>query len=150
MAVKHTNIPASYLILRQENQILLLRRLNTGYHDGDYSLVAWHVDPGETFTQTIIREAREEAWITLTHEDLNVVHVMHRHSWQGENSERVDVFIEAKKRQGEITNIEPHKCDDLSWFDMDHLPTNIIPCIRHALESIQQWVFYSEFGWENT
>lgn len=30
-------IPAVYLLLRQDNEVLLLRRANTGYQDGKYS-----------------------------------------------------------------------------------------------------------------
>lgn len=80
----HTNIPASYLILIKDNKILLLRRANTGFKDGFYSMVAGHVDPGETFTDCIIREAQEEAGITLTIQDISVMHMMHRKSSQYE------------------------------------------------------------------
>jgi hypothetical protein len=37
---RHTNIPASYLILMKDNNVLLLRRFNTGYEDGNYSMIA--------------------------------------------------------------------------------------------------------------
>lgn len=37
-------ICAVYLLLIKENQILLLKRANTGYEDGKYSLVAGHMD----------------------------------------------------------------------------------------------------------
>ncbi|MFH1669466.1 MAG: NUDIX domain-containing protein [Candidatus Woesearchaeota archaeon] len=62
---RHQNVPASYLTLFKDDKVLLLRRFNTGYEDGNYSMVAGHVDPGETFTQCIIREAKEEAGIEL-------------------------------------------------------------------------------------
>jgi 8-oxo-dGTP pyrophosphatase MutT (NUDIX family) len=132
----------------REDKILLLRRYNTGYEDGKYSLVAGHVDSGETFTECIVREAKEEAGITLDPKDLNVAHVMHRNSNTPENSERVDVFFVAEKWGSEITNKEPYKCDDLSWFDRDTLPENTIPHIRRAVENIRNKVFYSEYGWE--
>ena len=122
--------------------------MNTGYEDGNYSVIAGHVEPGESFTQCIIREAHEEAGITLAPEDLEVVHVMHRDSKQSSVNQRVDVFYTAKKWEGEITNMEPEKCDDLSWFDLNQLPSNIIPYIRKVIENIQASVFYSEDGWE--
>ncbi len=122
MKKRHQNTSASYLALFKDNKILLLRRFNTGYEDGNYSMVAGHVDSGETFTQCIIREAKEEAGITLRPEDLRVAHVMHRNSEEDEYSERVDVFFVAERWGGEITNKEPHKCDDLSWFDLDNIP----------------------------
>jgi len=78
MKERFTLVPASYLILIRESKILLLRRFNTGYEDGKYSMVAGHLDGNETVIQTIIREAREEAGVELQAQDLEVVHVMHR------------------------------------------------------------------------
>ena len=68
-------IPAVYLLLRQDDKILLLRRANTGYQDGNYSLIAGHLDGDELATEGIIREAKEEAGITISKADLNFVHV---------------------------------------------------------------------------
>lgn len=142
------NIPASYLTLIKDNKILLLRRFNTGYQDGQYSMVAGHVELGETFTQCVIREAKEEAGVLVKQEDLKVAHVMHRSSDYCQNDERVDVFFVADKWDGKIKNMEPHKCDDLSWFDLGDLPKNIIPYIRQAIEGIINTTYYSEHGWK--
>jgi 8-oxo-dGTP pyrophosphatase MutT (NUDIX family) len=148
MTKRHQNISASYLTLFKDNKVLLLRRFNTGYEDGNYSMVAGHVDSGETFTQCVIREAEEEAGILLKPEDLKVVHVMHRNSGTEENNERVDVFFIAEKWDGEIVNKEPHRCDDLSWFDLDALPSNIIPYVNQAIKGIKNKNYYSEHGWQ--
>jgi len=145
---RHQNVPASYLTLFKDHKVLLLRRFNTGYEDGNYSMIAGHVDPGETFTQCIIREAKEEAGIDLKSENLKVVHVMHRNSQSDEYNERIDVFFIAEEWNGEIVNKEPHKCDDLSWFDLDNIPENTIPYIKQTLNKIKNKEFYSEFGWE--
>lgn len=144
---RHQAIPASYLTLMKDNKVLLLRRFNTGYEDGKYSMVAGHVDNGETFTQCIIREAQEEAGIILKPEDVEVVHVMQRNSQTTKNNDRVDVFFIARQWQGEVQNKEPHKCDDLSWFDLDHLPDNVILYIKQALEGMKNGIWYSEHGW---
>lgn len=147
MKQRHKNIPASYLTLFKENKVLLLRRYNTGYEDGKYSMIAGHVDPGETFTQAVIREAKEEVGIDLFPENLKVVHVMHRDSGWEQDNERIDVFFVATHWEGEICNKEPHKCDDLSWFDLNSIPENVIPYIRQAIDSIKNKIIYSEHGW---
>lgn len=144
---RHSNIPASYLTLFENNKILLLRRFNTGYEDGKYSMIAGHVGQGETFTQCIIREAKEEAGVEIKPKDLKVVHVMHRNS--GVNNERVDIFFVADKWSGKIENKEPHKCDDLSWFDLDNIPDNAIPYIKQAIDGIINKIYYSEHGWSS-
>jgi 8-oxo-dGTP diphosphatase len=142
-------VPASYLVLRRDGKILLLRRFNTGYEDGKYSMVAGHVDVGETFIGAILRESKEEAGIDIDPKNLNVAHVMHRDSGEPDGlNERVDVFLEANTWDGEIENKEPHKCDDLSWFDMENLPENVIPYVRKAVECIRDGIFYSEYGWK--
>jgi len=51
---------AVHLFFLRETQILLLRRFNTGYEDGNYSVVAGHVEAGETITQAAVREGNEE------------------------------------------------------------------------------------------
>lgn len=145
---RHKIIPSSYLVLIKDNKILLGRRVNTGYEDGNYGLPAGHVEEGETFTRGAIRESKEEIGITLNPKDLKVVHIMHRDSGLVENNERIDVFFTADNFEGEAKNMEPEKCDDLSWFDMRHLPDNIIPYIKEAIGQIKNKNHYSEYGWQ--
>ncbi len=135
--------PASYLVLVENNKILLQRRFNTGYEDGKYSLVAGHVDEGETFTEAIIREVKEEAGITLQANDLSVVHVMNRNI---KDNGRIDIFFLAKKWTGNLENKESNKCDDLSWFDLDDIPDNTIPYIKKVINCIKDKIVYSEFN----
>lgn len=140
-------VPASYLVLFQGSKVLLLRRYNTGYEDGNYSVAAGHLESGETFTQCLIREVEEEIGIALSPEEVEMVHAMHRNSGTVNNGNRMDMFFVARKWKGDIENKEPDKCDDVSWFDLDDLPENIIPYIRHALKCIRQGECYSEYGW---
>lgn len=149
---RHSIVPAAYLILEREGKYLLARRCGTGYRDGQYSLVAGHVEPGESFTQAIIREAQEEIGITLSEKDLSVVHVMQRKEIDPEfmtefGNERMDVFLRARTWSGELVNREPHKCDELAWFSYDELPQTIVPYVRLMFEHIRKGIFYSECGW---
>jgi 8-oxo-dGTP diphosphatase len=148
---RHREVPASYLILIKEGKILLQRRFNTGYMDGSYSLPAGHLDKGETFTQCIVRETKEEIGIDIKPEDTKVAHLMHRFSgaeW-GDEGYRIDVFFTSDKWSGEPKIMEPDKSDDLFWFDLDKLPDNMIPYVKQAIDCIKNKTFYSELGWEN-
>ena len=139
-------IPTSHLILIKDDKILLLRRFNTGYEDGNYGLIAGHLDGNETFIQAIIREAKEEGGINIKPEDLEVIHVMHK---KEPNEERIDFFIIAKRWENKPKIMEPHKCDDLSWFELNNLPENTIPYIKQAIDNIKDKIFYSELGFLN-
>jgi ADP-ribose pyrophosphatase YjhB (NUDIX family) len=137
-------IPTAHLVLIENDKILLLRRLNTGYEDGNYSVVAGHLDGEETFIQAMVREAKEEAGIEIKPEDLEVIHVMHR---KCPNEERIDFFIKAHKWSGEPIIMESDKCDDLDWFKLGNLPDNLIPYIKQAIDCINKKLSYSEEGW---
>ena len=47
--------------------------------------------------------------------------------------EYVSFFLHTSQWSGKVVNAEPHKCDDLSWFEIDNLPVNTIPYIRRAI-----------------
>lgn len=140
----YTKFPvAVHIFLLRENSVLLLRRANTGYEDGNYSVVAGHLDSGESVTQAAVREAKEEVGVDLRPADLRAVGVMHRVS----NEERIDFFLSAIKWAGTVSNREPDKCSELRWCALDALPENTIPYIRAALENFRRGVWFAEFGW---
>lgn len=137
-------IPTVYLVLIKNNKVLLSRRYNTGFHDGEYSLPAGHLDGNETLIQAMIRETKEEIGIDLNSEDLKLVHVMHR---KEPNEERVNFFFTAEKWKGEPKIMEPNKCNDLRWFEVGNLPDNIIHYVKQAINCVLTNKLYSEFGW---
>jgi len=143
---KHITMPvAVHLLLKKGNEVLLLRRFNTGYEDGNFSVVAGHVDGGETVQAAMIREAAEEAGVQIDAEDIHIVLVMHRRIAQ-ENAERIDYFLCCEKWQGEPVNREPHKCDLLEWHDMSNLPQNTIAYVRSGIESYLKNKQFISFG----
>lgn len=137
-------IAAAYLVLRQGDSVLLSRRYNTGFHDGEYSLPAGHLDGNETLGQAAVREAHEELGIDLIAQNLTLIHVLHRKETDGE---RMNFFFAADVWRGEPKIREPNKCDELRWFVLSDLPANIIPYVQHALQNIHRGNSYSEYGW---
>ena len=132
-----------HLFLVKHGRVLLLRRFNTGYRDGSYSVVAGHRDGGETVVVATIREAREEVGIAVEPHDLRVVGIMHRQ----EGDERIDFFLTIDTWSGEIVNAEPEKCDEIAWFPLDGLPDNVVPYVARALANYRRGVWFDSFGW---
>ena len=138
-----TSPVAVHLLLVKDGRVLLLRRYNTGYEDGNYSVVAGHIDGGEQLKTAMVREAREEVGIEISPSNLKVVGVMHSFT----DKEYVHFFLQTSEWSGEVVNVEPHECDDLCWSDIDALPDNTIPYIRSAVENYRTGVWFDSFGW---
>ena len=132
-----------YLILKQEDQLCLLLRRNTGYYDGYYGLIAGHVEDGESAIAGMIREAYEEAGLELNASQMKVVHVMHRQT----NRLNIDVFFDCQSWESAIKNLELEKCRELDFFSLGALPSNVVDYNEIALKHILRREFYSELGW---
>ena len=141
------HVVAVHLFLLRDGDVLLLRRANTGYADGHYSVVAGHLDGDETVGTAARREAHEEAGITIAPEDIAVVGVMQRRADGPGDDERIDFFVAARHWAGEVRNLEPQKCDDLSWFPLDRLPERMVPYVRRALDNYRRGVSFDTLGW---
>ncbi|MEO6077322.1 MAG: NUDIX domain-containing protein [Candidatus Andersenbacteria bacterium] len=137
-----TVVPSGYIFFRNGDSVLLSRRKNTGYHDGEYSLPAGHIEDREYVIAGTVREAKEEAGVDVKPEDVKLVHVMYR---MCSDHVRADYFFEVTKWEGEISNPEPEKCADLTWYKLSELPDDIIPYIKSALDHYVKGEMYSEF-----
>jgi 8-oxo-dGTP pyrophosphatase MutT (NUDIX family) len=131
---------AVYLLLRRDDEILLSLRQNTGYRDGNWSVVAGHVEEGEGVVDALIRETKEEADIDIIGDDLEVAHVM----YYCDDHPYVNFFAICEKYSGEIRNTEPHKCGGLKFFKIGELPPNTFEAVQIALENIKTGKFFSE------
>lgn len=139
-------IPASYVIFKKGDKVLLQKRANTGYYDGYYSLPAGHFEGNETAKDVATREAKEEVGVKIDPKDLRLVHISHRKSPIPVNHERMDLFFEIDRWEGEPTNAEPHKHEEIRWFPLDSLPDNMVPEVKQAIEKSQIGEVYGEFG----
>ena len=141
-------IPAVFMIFRRDGKTLFLRRANTGYGDGSYSLPAGHLDGGESAIMAAMREAKEEIGITLTRDSLRLVHMLHRQITPGEEKkhERVDFFFEITEWEGEPVNAEPQKCDELLWADADNLPKPMTSEVEAMFKALAKGELYSDFN----
>lgn len=139
---------ACFILLRRGRKVAMVLRKNTSWMDGYYGLPAGKGEWHETFTQIAVREAKEEAGVTILPADVHMCHLVHRRSKTGDDfMDWVDVYFEVGKWRGEPHNAEPEKSEELAWLDLDNLPDNVVPPQRAALEAIARGEPYSEHGW---
>jgi 8-oxo-dGTP pyrophosphatase MutT (NUDIX family) len=147
-----TKFPVTvHLLFFRENRVLLLRRFNTGFEDGNYSVPAGHLDGGETVRVAAVREASEEIGVHIDVEAVTFATVVFRKSddTHSGTDERVDFFVHIEAWQGEPANAEPEKCDELRWCSPDTLPENTIPYVRKAIWNYLDGIPFDELGWDS-
>ncbi|WP_407318180.1 NUDIX domain-containing protein [Isoptericola halotolerans] len=122
-------VPAAYVLLRREGQVLLQLRSGTGFMDGYWAAgAAGHVEEGESARDAAVREAREELGVTVEPSDLEVLTVQHRGLPGGPALEqRVDFFFAATRWDGDPVLQEADKAADLRWFPLVRLPEPVVP-----------------------
>jgi 8-oxo-dGTP diphosphatase len=133
-------IAAVFLVLIKDGKVLMVRRQNSGWSDGDYDLVAGHVDGNEYLATALARETEEEIGITFDTKQAKLVHLSH---FIGDK-EYLNAAFRVDEWQGEPRIMEPHKHSDLRWFPLSDLPENITPATKAILSSYAKGEMYSE------
>lgn len=145
MSEKYYSRLAVNLVLTRINpmgkkEILLQLRQNTGYMDNMYDFAcSGHVDKGESYTQALVREAKEEIGITIDEKDLVFLAVNHHYQ-----ADHVQLFFSTKSYEGNPTVCELDECGGLLWADTDKLPSNVIPYVVNVLEDIKYGIQFDD------
>ncbi|MFD4421223.1 NUDIX domain-containing protein [Agromyces sp. NPDC058484] len=129
-------VPAAYVLLVDEDRVLLQLRANTGYYDDFWAAsAAGHVEAGESVVEAAVREASEELGITVAEGDLQALTAMHRTAPTGlAVDQRVDFFFACGSWNG-APALQEEKAADLRWFDLAALPENVVHHERFVLDA---------------
>jgi 8-oxo-dGTP diphosphatase len=138
---------AVYGILTRNGRILLMRRAGSGYHDGELSLPAGHLDGGEDVRSALVRELREELCIESDPASCRLVTVGHRAPEQP-GDDYIDLFFTVGSWTGTPVIGEPNQCTELQWADPDSLPDDAIPYISEALRAVRRGDTLLTGGWD--
>jgi 8-oxo-dGTP diphosphatase len=143
----YRSIVDALLILVRGDEVLLAQREGTGYADGAWNLPSGKLENGETIRQAAQREGLEEIGIRTRESDLDFVHLIHYRNAAGDA--RMGVFFQVRDWQGEPYNAEPHKCAQIQWWPLDHLPDNTYPYTAAGIRAYQLGAPFSAVGWNH-
>jgi 8-oxo-dGTP pyrophosphatase MutT (NUDIX family) len=129
VSTRFSVVPAAYVILRRDDEVLLQLRRDTGYRDGFWATAAaGHVERGESVLAAAVREAREELGVEIAPADLEPLAAMHRTNATGDLiDERVDFFFTCRRWSGTPSRLEEEKSAAVEWFSLDALPDPVVP-----------------------
>lgn len=138
-------IPVVQVLLIRDQKFFMIRRSNTGWMDGKYTVPSGHVKEGETYLKAAIRETKEEAGVALEAENVRFVHMNER---DADEDGRVwdDLYFICADFEGQPHNAEPEKANDGAWYSYKNPPKDLmIPSVYFVLEQIKKGNFYSAY-----
>ena len=119
-----------YMLITNNNKILLQKRKGSKLWPGYYALPAGHIDEGENQYEALTREAKEELGIEIDLKDIINSYVVLRRNFfeiDGKKLEPyIDYYFEISKYKGIPKIMEIDKCDELIWADVNDLPEPFI------------------------
>ncbi|HKX31764.1 MAG TPA: NUDIX domain-containing protein [Blastocatellia bacterium] len=141
----HLLAASVFVVVLRADSVLLLRRSNTGLHDGQFSLPGGKHDGGESLARAAARELFEETGLIVAESTLRFGHLLHCQDSDG--TEWMGAFFVADSWSGDPQLMAPHKHDSLEWHSIDSLPLNLALPIRQVLNAINDNLGFSCFGW---
>ncbi|PXX57415.1 mutator protein MutT [Nocardia tenerifensis] len=133
------------LLLSRGEQVLLARRRNTRFGDGEWNAPGGRLDEGEDVLTAVLREAEEEIGVLVDRADVEMVASMHVQSPPGQ---ALIIFVfRAETWSGEPWNREPDRCSELRWFDLDDIPEQTILSTRAGIDMFRRGQRFGVFGW---
>jgi len=118
------------ILVMNGDRILLEKRANV-LGKGTWAPPIGHLDFGETFEQTALREVREETGLEIADPKF---YLLTNDIFEAENEHSVTIWIEAKYVTGEPRVNAPEEESNIGWFQWNDLPEPLFLPMQHMLE----------------
>ena len=122
-------------IINGNNQILLMKRnKNCRNKAGYWTIPGGGVDFFENVEEALKREMKEELGI-----DIEIIQLLSvtNDIIKDESQHWVSPQFLCKIINGIPTNLEPHKCEEITWFDLDKVPEKITNTTADGLKHLK-------------
>ncbi|MBN2880871.1 NUDIX domain-containing protein [Candidatus Woesearchaeota archaeon] len=111
----------------------ILLGLRKGSHGSEtWSLPGGHLEMGEEFFDCAKRETTEETRISI--KNLSVFCV--NNDIFSPEKHYITICVKAEYDSGELRVMEPDKCYEWKWFDLDKLPSPLFLATKHFISKL--------------
>jgi 8-oxo-dGTP diphosphatase len=129
MVYNTANVGIAILIKNNKGQILLGQRISK-LGNGTWAPPGGKLEKGETIEDSIIRETKEETGMILKTMKFNCI----TNDIFDEDTHFVTIYMDAIEIYGFPTLMEPDKCVEWKYFDLNNLPENLFLCFKNFIE----------------
>lgn len=103
---------------------VLLGKRKGSHGAGEHAFPGGHLDYMESFEDCARRETREECGIEIENVRFQFVANIREY----EPKHYAHIGLTADWKSGEPQVLEPEKCEEWGWYDLDALPELFVPC----------------------
>ena len=98
---------------------VLMGKRKSSHGAGEWAWPGGHLEYMESFEECSRREVREETGMEI--QNIRFLRLLNLKAYAPKHY--VDIGIAAEWKSGEPQVLEPHKCEEWRWFDIDALPS---------------------------
>ena len=139
MNIDRPKVGIGVIIINENSEILIGKR--KGSHAPYFSIPGGHLELGETFEETAIREIKEETGISIRNP--KVIGVTNDLiTYKNENKHFVSIVLITNEFSGKAELKEPDKCESWQWVDPQKLPLPHFKASEMAVECYLKKEFY--------
>ena len=134
-------------VIKNDDNILLLKRQNTKYGNNKYALPGGHLEYNESIPEGMIRELYEEIGLKVKEPNIDLYKVIKMMDSKSVQTEYINFIFIYQYKNEPLINKEPQFCSELKWFNIKELPKNIlgfIPSIFETDDTLLQYIVNEE------
>lgn len=136
--IQRPKIGIGVVIENEKGEILVGKRKGRFPY---YSIPGGHLEMGETFEVAAIKEVREETGLIIHGPTVFSV-TNNLESFQLTGMHYISVNLYAKSYEGQVQNLEPHKCEGWQWLSPKNIPEPHFDASAYAIECYLKETFY--------
>lgn len=121
------------VLIFKDGKVLLGKRRGTDHGDGDYCPPGGHMEHMESFEECVRRETKEETGIEIKNIRFNLI--LNQKFYAPKHY--INIGFMADWAGGEPQVMEPDKCENWGWYDLDNLPAPLFKTVPSHIEALK-------------